>query len=90
MHLYYSEADIEALRKALKGTPDDQSMNYYARAVIFGHERVATGSHRDINNRLSCKGICNQTSSRSLSLPVPYLCGRTQIRFRARGSLSAR
>src|SRR6266545_3514136 len=30
--------------------------------------------HRDIHNRLSCKGICNQTSSRSLSLPVPYLC----------------
>src|SRR6266511_2500510 len=39
--------------------------------------------HRDIHNRLSCKGICNQTSSRSLSLPVPYLCGRTQIRFHA-------
>src|SRR6266545_5652892 len=30
--------------------------------------------HRDIHNRLSCKGFCNQTSSRSLSLPVPYLC----------------
>jgi len=40
MHLYYSEADIGSLREALKGAPDDQSMNYYARAVIFGHERV--------------------------------------------------
>lgn len=40
MHLYYSKADIESLRQALKGTPDDQSMNYYARAVIFGHERI--------------------------------------------------
>ena len=40
MHLYYSKADIEALRRALKGTPDDPAMNYYARAVMFGHERV--------------------------------------------------
>lgn len=40
MHLYYSRANIEALRQALKGTPDDQAMNYYARAVIFGHERI--------------------------------------------------
>ncbi len=47
MHLYYSKADIEALRKALKGTPDDQSMNYYARAVIFGHERVVPALSAD-------------------------------------------
>jgi hypothetical protein len=40
LHLYYSRADIGALRKALNGTPDDPSMNYYARAVIFGHERI--------------------------------------------------
>jgi hypothetical protein len=40
MHLYYSKGDIEALRRALKGTPDDPAMNYYARAVMFGHERV--------------------------------------------------
>jgi len=40
MHLYYSKADIEALRRALNGTPDDPAMNYYARAVMFGHERV--------------------------------------------------
>jgi hypothetical protein len=40
MHLYYSQADIEALRQALNGTPNDEAMNYYARAVIFGHERI--------------------------------------------------
>jgi len=40
LHLYYAHADIEALRKALKGMPDDPGMNYYARAVIFGHERI--------------------------------------------------
>jgi hypothetical protein len=40
MHLYYSKADIEALRLALKGTPNDPAMNYYARAVIFGHGRI--------------------------------------------------
>lgn len=40
IHLYYSKADIGALRKALAGVPDDESMNYYARAVIFGHERI--------------------------------------------------
>ncbi len=40
LHLYYSKADIEALRLALKGAPNDPAMNYYARAVIFGHERV--------------------------------------------------
>jgi hypothetical protein len=40
IHLYYSKADIGALRKALAGVPDDESMNYYARAVTFGHDRV--------------------------------------------------
>jgi hypothetical protein len=40
MHLYYSRANTESLRKALNGTPDDPAMNYYARTVIFGHERV--------------------------------------------------
>jgi hypothetical protein len=40
MHLYYSNANIEELRKALKGMPEDPAMNYYARAVIFGHERI--------------------------------------------------
>ncbi len=40
MHLYYSKADIGSLREALKGTPDDQSMKYYARSVIFGHDRI--------------------------------------------------
>ena len=40
MHLYYSKADTGALRLALNGTPNDPAMNYYARAVIFGHERI--------------------------------------------------
>ena len=40
MHLYYSKADVEALRLALNGNPKDPAMNYYARAAIFGHERI--------------------------------------------------
>src|SRR6266545_3790287 len=40
MHLYYSQADIGALRKALNGIPDDPTMTYYARSVIFGHDRI--------------------------------------------------
>ncbi len=40
MHLYYSKADTGALRQALNGTPNDPAMNYYARAVTFGHERI--------------------------------------------------
>ena len=40
LHLYYSKADTGALRQALNGTPNDPAMNYYARAVTFGHERI--------------------------------------------------
>jgi hypothetical protein len=40
MHLYYSKADPGALREALNGTPNDPALNYYARAVTFGHERI--------------------------------------------------
>ena len=40
MHLYYAKADIGSLREALKGNPSDQVMKYYARAAIFGHERI--------------------------------------------------
>jgi len=40
MHLYYSQAKVEKLRQALSGAPDDPGMNYYARAVIFGHDRI--------------------------------------------------
>lgn len=40
LHLYYSRADIGALRAALNGSPDDPSMTYYARSVIFGHDRI--------------------------------------------------
>lgn len=40
MHLYYANANIETLRLALHGNPEDPAMNYYARAVLFGHERI--------------------------------------------------
>jgi len=40
MHLYYANANVDALRQALRGNPDDPVMNYYARAVLFGHERI--------------------------------------------------
>ena len=40
LHLYYSKAESETLRKALNGMPDDLGMGLYARSVIFGHERV--------------------------------------------------
>jgi hypothetical protein len=40
LHLYFSKADTGALRQALNGTPNDEAMNYYARAVTFGHERI--------------------------------------------------
>ncbi len=47
VHLYYSQANIEELRKALSGASDDPAMNYYARAVIFGHERVVPALSAD-------------------------------------------
>jgi hypothetical protein len=40
MHLYYANANPDALRHALRGVPDDPAMNYYARSVLFGHERI--------------------------------------------------
>ena len=40
MHLYYSGADSEVLRKLLNGQTDDFLMGHYARIAIFGHERV--------------------------------------------------
>jgi len=40
MHLYYSKADAQLLRSALKGATDNIELNYYAQSVIFGHERV--------------------------------------------------
>jgi hypothetical protein len=43
MHLYYSNVDAESLRSALKDTSDDLEMNFYARSVKFGYERVIPG-----------------------------------------------
>jgi hypothetical protein len=40
MHLYYANANIDKLRLAMKGDPNDPAINYYARAVLFGHERI--------------------------------------------------
>ena len=40
MHLYYANANPDSLRQALRGVPNDPAMNYYARAVLFGHERI--------------------------------------------------
>lgn len=40
MHLYYANANTDALRQTLHGAPKDPTMNYYARAVLFGHERI--------------------------------------------------
>jgi len=41
MHLYYSNAETEALRKVLNGTPDKSHDELSsARSVIFGHDRI--------------------------------------------------
>lgn len=42
MHLYYSKVDGSALRKTSEGTYRDVGLKY-ARAAIFGHERVIPG-----------------------------------------------
>ena len=40
MHLYYSNADTEALRRVLNGGEGNPTMDRYARSMIFGHERI--------------------------------------------------
>jgi hypothetical protein len=40
MHLYYSQADTEDLRKVLTGQEHNLTMSRYARSLIFGHERI--------------------------------------------------
>ena len=42
MHLYYSKVDGSALRKPFDGTARDVGLTY-ARAAIFGHERIIPG-----------------------------------------------
>src|SRR5262249_23442462 len=49
MHLYYANANSDALRQALKGVPNDPTMNYYARAVLFGHERIVPALAADFS-----------------------------------------
>ena len=40
MHLYYSNADTETLRRVLNGGEDNSTVGRYARSMIFGHERI--------------------------------------------------
>jgi hypothetical protein len=40
MHLYYSNADPETLRRALNGGEDNSTIGRYARSMMFGHERI--------------------------------------------------
>ena len=40
MHLYYSQADTDVLRKVLNGQGHSPAMDRYARSLIFGHERI--------------------------------------------------
>ena len=42
MHLYYSKVDGSTLRKSFDGTARDVGLKY-ARAAIFGHERILPG-----------------------------------------------
>jgi len=42
MHLYYAKVDGAALRKPFDGTSRDVGLKY-ARAAIFGHERILPG-----------------------------------------------
>jgi hypothetical protein len=42
MHLYYAKVDGSALRKPFEGTATDVGLKY-ARAAIFGHERIIPG-----------------------------------------------
>jgi hypothetical protein len=42
MHLYYARVDGSALRKPFEGTATDVGLKY-ARAAIFGHERIIPG-----------------------------------------------
>jgi len=42
MHLYYSKVDGSALRKPFEGSARDVGLKY-ARAAIFGHERIIPG-----------------------------------------------
>jgi hypothetical protein len=71
MHLYYSRANIDALRQAVKGDPKDPAMNYYARAVLFGHERIVpalAGNFKPIQEaEVEDEIVAYQTYARSFS-----------------------
>lgn len=83
MHLYYAKADLGSLREALKGNPADPVMKYYARAVIFGHERIVpalSGEFKPIQDEeieseiRAYEAYANSFSrSEALKRPLTYL-----------------
>jgi hypothetical protein len=90
-HLYFSKADTESLREALRGTPKDEAMNYYARAVIFGHERIVPALAADfkpiqddeIERELRTYQDYASTFSRTQALtrPLTYVITRADANF---------
>ncbi len=40
LHLYYCQTDPERFRKFLNESSEDSSMNFYARSLVFGDERI--------------------------------------------------
>ncbi|HYR75686.1 MAG TPA: hypothetical protein VEM96_07560 [Pyrinomonadaceae bacterium] len=82
LHLYYSKAEGETLRKVLNGMPDDPGMGLYARSVIFGHERVTPALSLDFkpiqHNEIDQEVLAYQTYANSftreeaLRRPIAY------------------
>jgi len=82
MHLYYAKANIESLREALRGNPIDPMMKYYARAVIFGHERIVPAlsgefkpiTEAEIENEIRAYEAYAESFSRveALKRPITY------------------
>jgi hypothetical protein len=73
MHPYYANANRDSLRQALKRTPNDPTMNYYARAVLFGHERIVpalSGEFRPITDGEANSFSREQPTKRPLTYVV--------------------
>jgi hypothetical protein len=91
MHLYYSNANADSLRQALRGVPNDPAMNYYARAVLFGHERIvpalATGfkpiQEAEIEEEIRAYQAYAAAFSRTETLkrPLTYVIMQTDAHF---------
>jgi len=86
MHLYYANANIDKLRLAMKGDPNDPAMNYYARAVLFGHERIVPAlaaefkpiQDDEIENEIRAYQTYASTFSRAEALKRPLTYVVTQ------------